>query len=161
MSGFNGLRVNEIEEQTAYRKAVAQIIEDIQRYEKRGDRQINLVEIADEIDVSLGTISNAFNKKTDLSPSYLTRLGKRYGAGYLNPYFALVGAQAAPIDNTLTSDILPLLMAVGHKIASARDPEGPGGVIEVPQEKAGYLPDLKRLSHRSSCLVQEIEGVLA
>ena len=161
MSGSNRLCVNSVEEQTDYRKAVATIIADIQRHEKREKRAITLLEIADEIDVSLGTISNAANSKTDLSPTYLTRLGRRYGAGYLNPYFALVGAQAAPIDSTLTSDILPLLMAVGHKIACARDPEGPGGVIEVPQEKAGYLPELKRLSHRSACLAKEIEGALA
>jgi hypothetical protein len=155
MNAPNVLRVNEAEETTAYRKAVARIIEDIQRSEQR-----TLVDISEEIDVSLGTISNAANKKTDLSPTYLTRLGKRYGGGYLNPYFALVGAQAAPLDNSVTSDILPLLMAVGHKLASARDPEGPGGVVEVPQEKAGYLPELKRLTHRSGCLVQEIEAAL-
>lgn len=153
------LRVNEVEEQTAYRNAVAQIIEDILRFEKRDDNKpVGLVDIAESIDVSLGTVSNASNRKTDLSPTYLTRLGKRYGAGYLNPYFALVGAQAAPLDNTLTSDILPLIMALGHKVASARDPEGPGGVMEVPQEKSAYLPDLKKLNHRSACLISEIEG---
>jgi hypothetical protein len=154
MTAPNVLRVNEAEEQTAYRKAVAQIIEDILRFESA-----DIVDIAESIDVSLGTISNAKNKKTDLSPTFLTRLGRRYGAGYLNPYFALVGAQAAPLDNTLTSDILPLLMAVGHKMASARDKEGPGGVIEVPQERLGYLPDLKRLNQRAGCLIQEIEMV--
>jgi hypothetical protein len=160
VASSNVLRVNEVEEQTAYRRAVARIIDDIQRFEERDGKSLGLVDIAEDIGVSLGTVSNASLQKTDLSPTYLTRLGKRYGAGYLNPYFALVDAQAAPLENTLTSDILPMVMAVAHKIACARDPAGPGGVVEVPQEKAGYLPDLKRLNQRSGCLIQEIEAVV-
>lgn len=140
----------------SYRAAVAQMIEDIRR-----DIDCDLVDIAEAIDASVGTVSNAANKKADLSGVYLFRLGQIYGAGYLNPCLGMVRAQAAPLDGTLTSDILPMVMAVAHKIAMARDPAGPGGMIEVPQEKAAYLPDLKRLQNRTGCLVQEIEGALA
>lgn len=137
-----------------YRSAVARIIDDIRR-----DHKLDLVDIAEAIDTSVGTISNAVNKKTDLSGVYLFRLAQRYGAGYLNPCLNIANAQAAPLDNTLTSDILPMVMAVAHKIACARDPAGPGGVMEVPQEKLGYLPELRKLNQRSGCLIQEIEAI--
>lgn len=132
----------------AYRSAVATIISDIERHELK-----TLVDIAEDIDASLGTISNAKNRKADLNPTYLARLGQRYGGAYLNPYFALFHAQAAPLKGSVEADILPLVMAVGHKIACARDPEGPGGAAEVPQERRGYLPDLKRLQRRAGCLI--------
>lgn len=151
------MHVNEVEEQAQYMRAVAEIIGDIQREEKVNGRQINFIDIAETIDVSVATISNAFNKKSVLNAIYLKRLGKRFGAGYLNPYFRLMDAQAAPLDDSLTSDILPLMMAAAHKIAMARDPEGPGGPTEVPQEKRGYLNDLKKLQNRTACLVNEIE----
>ena len=138
-----------------YRKAVAQIIEDIRREEGA-----DLVDIAEMIDASVGTISNAANGKADLSGVYLMRLGQAFGSGYLNPYLRMCDAQAAPLDGSLTADILPLVMAVGMKIAKARDPQGPGGAVEVPQEKAEYLPDLKKLQTRSAHLVKEIEGAL-
>lgn len=144
----------------SYRSAVATILDDIGRFEKRADgKPPTLIDIAERIDASLSTISNAKNKNADLNPVYLARLGQAYGGAYLNPYFALFRTQAAPLDNTLTSDILPMVMAVAHKIACARDPAGPGGSTEVPQEKRAYLPDLKKLNQRSGCLIQEIETV--
>lgn len=139
-----------------YRTAVARIIEDIKR-----DHGCDLIDIAEAIDASIGTISNAFNAKADLSGVYLLRLGQAFGAGYLNPCLNITNAQAAPLDGSLTADILPLVMAVGHKIALARDPSGPGGAMEVPQEKSGYLPDLKKLNNRTGCLIKEIEECLA
>lgn len=140
----------------AYRCAISTIIGDIERFEKQ-----TLVDIAEAIDASLGTISNAKNRKADLNPVYLARLGQVYGGAYLNPYFALFYTQAAPLKGTVEADILPLIMAVGHKIASARDPEGPGGAVEVPQEKRAYLPDLKRLQRRAGCLINQIEEATA
>jgi hypothetical protein len=139
-----------------YRRAIAQIIGDIQR-----DHKCRLVDIAEAIDASIGTISNAFNKEADLSGVFLLRLGQAYGAGYLNPYLNITQAQAAPLDGSLASDILPLMMAAAHKISMARDPNGPGGVVEVPQEKMGYLPDLKRVNNHTACLINEIEEQLA
>lgn len=154
MNAHKGLRDNPLTGSDNYRTAVARSIDDIRR-----DHNIDLVDIAEAIDASVGTISNAVNKKTDLSGVYLFRLAQRYGAGYLNPCLNIANAQAAPLDNTLTSDILPMVMAVAHKIACARDPAGPGGSTEVPQEKRAYLPDLKKLNQRSGCLIQEIETV--
>lgn len=152
MSVANVLRVNATEEQTGYRNAVAQIILDIQRASEK-----TLIEIAEDIDASLGTISNAANKKCDLGATYLARLGKQYGAAFLNPYLALIGAQAALLDPGRAADILPFVARVNLKIADARDPLGPGGKAEVPQERRGYLPDLKALQRELGGLIREIE----
>lgn len=136
----------------AYRFAVATIIGDIERLAGK-----TLVDIADDIDVSLGTISNAKNRKTDLSAEFLARLGQFYGGAYLNPYFALFQSQAAPIEKRPSKDILPIMTKVAHKVAAARDPDGPGGAVEVPQEKLGYLSDLKALLQTAGTLVSHIE----
>lgn len=158
----NVLRVNPVSETAAYRRAVCEIIRDIQREcgDPKTGKPLELLDIAEAINVSLGTISNAVNQKSDLNAIYLLRLGQHFGSGFLNPYLRMCDAQAAPLDGSLTADILPLVMAVGAKIAKARDPQGPGGVVEVPQEKAEYLPDLKKLQTRSAHLVKEIEAAL-
>lgn len=153
-------RIRALPTENAYLCAVETIIRDIQRNGGPNGLPLDLVDIAESIDASVGTISNAVNQKASLNPTYLARLGTVYGSGYLNPYMALFQAQAAPLDGTLTSDILPMVVAVAHKIAMARDPAGPGGVVEVPQEKAGYLPELKQLQTRSAHLVKEIEAAL-
>lgn len=136
-----------------YRSAVSIIISDIQRV-----HGASLHEIADRIDCSLGTVSNAINRKADLNATYLARLGKAYGGAFLNPYFALFGSQASPIEDKAKVDVLPLLSRASLKIAEARDPAGPGGVVEVPQERVGYINDLKALQRETACLIAEIEG---
>lgn len=139
-----------------YRSAVATIIGDIEIACK-----VSLLDIAEAVDASRDTISDAKRGHTTLNPVHLARLGRRYGASFLNPYLALFGAQAAPLMPTATRDILPLASRVVHKVACARDPDGPGGVAEVPQERAEYLPDLKRLHHEVGCLIPQIEVALA
>lgn len=154
MSHFKVLRAEASAD--AYRNAVETIIRDIQR-----DTGSDLTDIAEAIECSVGTISNAVNKKADLNAVYLLRLGQAYGSGYLNPYLGLVGAQVSPLDGSPLADMLPLIMALAHKMALARDPAGPGGIVEVPQERAGYLPDLKRAVNTGGCLIREIEEQLA
>jgi transcriptional regulator with XRE-family HTH domain len=144
----------------AYRSAVATIIRDIQRHERNSEgKPLSLLEIADSIDVSLGTVSNAVNEKTGLSAEYLARLGAVYGGAYLNPYLALFNSQAQPLPPKPTTDILPVIARANLKIAEARDPSGPGGATEVPQERRGYLHDLKTLQREVGCLIREIECV--
>jgi hypothetical protein len=65
MNARNVLHVNAVEETAAYRSAVAEILRRVQSGEG-----LTLLEISERIDVSLGTISNAANKKADLSPTY-------------------------------------------------------------------------------------------
>lgn len=130
-SSPNVLRVNPVAEQTAYRGAVSRILVDIQ-----AEHHCTLLDIAEAIGVSLGTISNAANRKTDLSPTYLKRLGEAYGPEVLNPYAALVGGRFVPL-SPREADAMPSLTAAVHKIALARSPDSPGGISETHCELLG------------------------
>lgn len=153
MNAHTILRVGVCE--NSYRSAVATIIRDIQRtYDK------SLIDIAEDCGVSLGTISNAVNEKTGLSATYLFKLGAVYGPAFLNPCFAMMGAQAAPLEG-VSKDVLPLLTKAAHTLACARDPEGPGGSVEVPQEKAMCLKPFKELHRELGGQIAHIEAVLA
>src|SRR4051812_45851858 len=116
MPQCNVLRVNEVEEQAAYKTAVSEIVRNI-----INDLGTTLVDIAEAVNVSLGTVSNAFNKKGVLNPLFLNRLGQVYGATYLNPYIRLCGGVVHPLVGD-THDILPLMLATGGQIAEARSP---------------------------------------
>lgn len=140
-------------EQDLYRKAVSQIIRDIQKAHQNRD----LCLIADDIGISKETIHNAVNKRSDLNALYLARLGRRFGKAFLKPYHDLCEPQDG--DPPL-KDILPIASLVAHKIACARDPDGPGGATEVPQERAGYLPALKQLHREVGCLIPQLEASL-
>lgn len=139
----------------AYRCAIETILRDVMRATSD-----SLPIIADKIDCCHGTLLNAFNKRSDLSPVFLLRVGAVYGPGFLNPVLGIIQAEIAPVKPKPTKDVLPIVTRVAHKIAMARDPEGMGGATEVPQERAGYLPDLKELHREAGNLVTEIEAVL-
>jgi hypothetical protein len=140
---------------SGYRSAVATIIRDIER------TGATLLDIAENIDASRDTVSDAKYGKTTLNAVHLARLGQKYGAGFLNPYFALFGAQAAPMERKQSTDVLPIITRLSMQIAEARDPAGLGGAAEVPQERSAYLPILKEAVREGGCLVAEIERQLA
>lgn len=152
---FNVLRVNSVEETARYRSAVATVLVNIQ-----SEFEMTHLEIANAIDVSLGTISNAANKKADLSSVYLQRIGKVFGGHVLNPVAALHGSQMIPLYGR-DGDILPLVARVGLRIAEARCPSSEGGATETHRERLQYLPDLKRLQAELAALVVQIEGIKA
>lgn len=152
----NVLHVNPVAEQTAYRAAVARILSVIQH--ETGD---TLLEISERIGVSLGTISNAANKKNDLSPTYLKRLGEAYGPERLNPWHALYGARAVPLESLPVADILPFVARVNLKIVEARCPTSPGGTREIHTERKGYLSDLLALQRELAALISDIEAEAA
>ena len=149
----NVLRVNAVEETAAYREAVAEILRNVQN-----DHRTTLQEISETIDVSLGTVSNAANKKNDLNPIYLKRLGEVYGPHTLDPYARLIGGRVVPVEREGTSDILPTLLAAGCLIATARTETSPGGKREILQEKLGYLADLRRVRREADALIASIEA---
>lgn len=157
VSRSNVLRVNATEETAAYECAVRETLDRIIA-ERPG---LTLVQIAETIDVSLGTISNAFNRKAALSPTYLSRLGKAYGPHVLDPFAKLSGGRVIPLEVSVQRDVLPFVAKVNHKLAVARSPESPGGVREIHTEKADYLPDLRALRKELDCLIHQIEGELA
>lgn len=153
ISRNNVLRVNAREEQDLYRSAVSEILRCIMH-----DHEVNLAQIAERVDISLGTISNAFNGKTDLNPLYLKRLGTAFGVHHLDPYAKLAGGRMVPLDPDGGSDILPGLMLVGTQIASARTATSPGGVSETLREQLGYLPYLRRHLREVEALIHAIEA---
>jgi len=152
MQRSNVLRVNAVEEQEAYRSAVAEILRNVQN-----DHGTTLLEISERIDVSLGTISNAANKRADLNPIYLNRIGRAYGVHSLDPYLALAGGRAVAREPDPSADILPLTNLVSFRISSARSPGSPGGPRELLKERLDYLPDLKRLVREGQALICQIE----
>jgi transcriptional regulator with XRE-family HTH domain len=156
VTAVNVLRVNTVEERTSYREAVAEILRRVQT-----EHKVTLLEIADRIDVSLGTVSNAANKKTDLCGTYLTRLAMAYGPQTFDPFVALAGGRVVPLAGKSGKDILPFVARVNLCIANARDKDGPGGEREIHTERAGYLGDLIALQTELSKLICEIETDLA
>jgi len=152
MSQCNVLRVNAVEEQEAYRSAVAEILRNVQN-----DHGTTLLEISERIDVSLGTISNAANKKADLNPIFLNRIGRAYGVHMLDPYLALAGGRAVAREPEGGRDLLPRLTLVGHKVAVARSEKSPGGARETLRERLAYLPELRRLSIEVAAEICQIE----
>lgn len=147
------LRVNSVEETAAYRDAIAEILRNVQN-----DHRVTLQEISEAIDVSLGTVSNAANKKTDLNAIYLKRIGDAYGVHSLDPYARLIGGRVVPVEREGEGDILPTLLSAGVLIATARTEASPGGKREVLQEKLGYLPDLRRVRREADALIASIEA---
>jgi hypothetical protein len=152
MAAPNVLRVNATEEQADYREAVADILRAIQ-----SDHRVTLQEISDTVAVSLGTVSNAANKRGDLGPIYLKRLGQVYGVHHLDPYAKLAGGRMVPVTPDGGADVLPFLTIASHKIATARCPSSPGGVSETLREQLEYLPDLRRLHRELGAAINAIE----
>ena len=148
----NVLRVNAIEEREEYRDAVAEILRLVQN-----DHSVTLLEIAEAIDVSLGTISNAANKKADLSATFLRRIGRVYGPAALDPFHRLYGARGVARENDEDEDILPAILGLGTRISIDRSPASPGGVTEVLVERLGQLPDLRRARRLIDARIAQIE----
>jgi hypothetical protein len=153
MPGLSVLRVNAAEEQASYRNAVAEILRRIQ-----SDHEVTLLDIAERIDVSLATISNAANKKSDLNSIYLGRLGKHFGASTLDPYLRTIGVRGVPLDPPNVKDVLPFIQRAALRIAEARDPASPCGPVETLKEQADYLPDLRALLAEVGSLICRIEA---
>lgn len=154
MPNGNVLRVNAVEERDRYRAAVSRVLLDIQR-----DEGVTLCEIADTIDVSLGTVSNAANRKADLSPTYLTRIGQKFGGHYLDPVHALYNTRGIPLEVDGINDLLPFIMRAGMEIAEARDAGSHGGPRETHREKLAYLPTLERLQAELGKVICDIRAL--
>ncbi len=152
---FNVLRVNAMEETTRYRSAVCQILLNIQR-----ENDVTLADIAETIGVSLGTISNAANKKGDLSPTFLTRLGESFGTAMLDPWAALSGGRIVPLEPS-AMDALPSLTASIHRIAVARSPDSDGGERTTHRELLEMLPDLRSAQAALTNLIMQAERIAA
>lgn len=141
--------------QSSLRAAVANIIRDVQR-----DHQEHDQDTADRLGISKGTVQNARNSATDLNALTIARIGVVYGAHYLDPYNALYGATATPIERE-TSDPLCHMAKAVSAICDMRCPDGPGGVVEMPTEKLNALPTLRRARASLDAYIASIEKLRA
>jgi hypothetical protein len=96
--------------QTSYRAAVAGIINAIKAETGESDQ-----DVADRLGTSATTINNASNKRGDLNPVTMLKIGKEYGLHRLGPVMGLIGGKATPIEAVCTSDAhLPVGAARGQ-----------------------------------------------
>jgi hypothetical protein len=151
MMVHNVLRISATEEQTRYRNAVADILRNIQNETKKTPR-----EISDAIDISLGTLNNAINKKNDLNPLFLTRLGEWFGAHFLDPWARIMGARLVSIEAEGEVDLIPTLANLINLIATARS--AGGGAVESLRAQLNYLPELRRALHEIEAQITYIEN---
>ena len=91
---INTLRNRTVLTQSSLRQAVSETVRHIQG---SGTDQ----DMADSWGVSAGTVVNARNRNHDLSSLPLLKLGERFKADGLNTVLALIGLQAAPVDNVI------------------------------------------------------------
>ena len=124
MHRSNVLRVNASEEQERYREAVAEILRNVQ-----ADHKTTLLEISEKIGVSLGTMSNAANRKADLNAIYLGRLGDAYGPHTLDPYLRLIGGRAVPISPEGGDDVLPVMTLAAAIWLFRRTEQSPASLV--------------------------------
>lgn len=153
--------LNDVEERENFTRAIATIIEDIQKAHPVDGKPMSDIALAESIDVSKGTIANAKYGRNGLGSLYLSRLGRRYGASFLDPYFALFGAHATPLEPKAADCLGPLVAKVNLELVEASDPKSLGGTAHVPQEKAKYLPHLKAMNREAAIAIREIEEGLA
>jgi transcriptional regulator with XRE-family HTH domain len=149
----NVLRVNDAEERTRYREAVAESLRTVMV-----DHGVTLLEIAEQIGVSLGTISNAANKKADLTAVYLGRLGAHYGASAIDPFARIMGGRFVPLEPDASGDVLPFITLASYRVSQARSPASPGGTAETLTEQLDMLPDLRRLYRELGAAIAQIEA---
>jgi hypothetical protein len=145
------LHVNSAQEANALRNAIARILFDIQA-------QFNVThqEIAETIEVSLGTISNAAGKKGTLSPTFLQRLGDAFGPEILNPYAALIGARMVPLEPN-EDDPMPHLLALATALCQAKAE----GRERDHRVKLAMVPDLKAAQAAITNMILQAEAFRA
>lgn len=82
----------------SYRKAVSQIIRQVQ-----GDLTDH--ELAERIGVSEGTVANARNQKCDLGGVTLARIAYEFGPEALDPFMRLGNGRAVPLTSDPANDL--------------------------------------------------------
>lgn len=125
----------------ALRKAVAAIINDVQREHDLTDQ-----ELANKLDVHKNTICNARNKASDLGALTIAKIGAIYGADAVAPYHALYGATAHGI---AASDAAPLT-EMADALAALMRAHGPKARLDT-------LPALKNAAEALNGYILSLE----
>lgn len=137
------------------RKAVAQIIRRVQL-----ERDVNDEDLAETLGISVGTVHNARNEKTDLNAATIARIGACFGSEALDPYAALYGARNVPLD-AKDADALPSLSGAVHRLAVAQSPASAGGSKVLHSELLEMLPELREAQRAINALICRAERIAA
>lgn len=138
--------------QKQLRAAVANIIRDIQRDHSETDQCT-----ADRLGISIGTVRNARDERTDLNALTIAKIGALYGPCAVDPYNALYGATARPTLHDATDPLADLARAVS-KICDMRCATSPGGTRELPKERFDALPALRDARRSLDAYIAGIEA---
>lgn len=138
-----------------YRNAVARVILSIQN-----ETEDTLADIAEKIGVSPGTMSNAANKRSDLSPVFLRRMRTVYGLHHLDHVARFFDALFNPIEAE-DMDALPSLSASVHRLAVAQSPNSEGGVAITHRELLAMREDLEAAQRAINSLLARAEALAA
>lgn len=138
-----------------YRNAVARVILSIQT-----ETHDTLADIAENIGVSAGTISNAANKRSDLSPVFLRRMRAVYGLHHLGQVARFFDALFNPLEAE-DADALPSLSASVHRLAVAQSPGSEGGSAITHRELLAMRVDLEAAQRAINALLARAEAIAA
>ena len=138
------LRVNEVEEETLYRQAVARILLDIQ-----AEHKVTLHEIAAKTSIDRKTISNAANMAYALNPKFLSRLGYVFGARFLTPYTELAGGKVFEDKPDSAAKVVPLSLAVAQRLCSINGPLTHRDLLAVERDARALMAALTTLVERA------------
>ena len=122
MTAANVIHVNGAQEQRALLDASHEVVRVIIT-----EHGLTLIDLAERVDCTVQTISNAFNKKHVLSQAIQQRIGRLFGVHALDPIARLYGARNVPIEADESIDALPSTSAAVHRLAVARSASSPGG----------------------------------
>lgn len=139
-----------------YRRAVGEIIRNLQ-----AEHGLSDLAFSERVGCSLGTVRNARNEESDLGAIWLSRIEKAFGAGSIDPYHALAGTRAVPIEADPALDALPSTTAAIHSLAVARSPTSPGGETITHNELLGMEREIDGAIKALCALKARCESVRA
>jgi transcriptional regulator with XRE-family HTH domain len=134
------------------RKALAGIVRSIQSEHGLTDEQL-----AGELYVSVGTIANVRNERTDLNQETIAKIGARFGPEALDPWSACFGGRNVPREISEERVSLTAITGGLHKLSQATDPNSPGGHAITHQELADMLPELRAMQRLTNKLIGRAE----
>lgn len=124
----------------SYRKAVKKIVLALQAAHELSD-----AELAERVACSEGTIANARKETASIGGVTLANIEHEFGPSAVDPFMALGGSRAVPLEAVCNTDHDPCLALTDalRSILAMRSKDSPGGIEELPEEIAPTLPTLR------------------
>jgi hypothetical protein len=136
------------------RAALAQIVRSVQAEHRLTDEAL-----ADALGVSIGTIANVRNERTDLNQETIARLGARFGPEVLDPWSACYGGRNVRRDCADARVSVATVTGAVHKLALATDPDSKAGAAVSHCELADMLGDLKAAQRTINSLIARAQAL--